>query len=324
MDKNLEGYVEKIIGSPEEYYDFEGMDIRIAVLKANDLYYTIGEARVELSYVEKGYYEDKGFDTDFVRSIHLKNAIQDLNRMYDIALQIPWFLYRIWNEERVFYSKDYIDKAYAKNIKRNTENWVFQAEELCKEKYVKRYLKLKKSSNHDEILKLINDFKNEYIFNENKEDTIRTLCNYIKHKGNIQPEEIKDNINFKFTINNEVTAAGKVVLVPQTWKVPKNFKLSSSWKAPKIVLNNEKEFSIDFIYNDNIDNFTDNFYGKDIIKRSFSIDKIYCECVNYLKSFKPIYDLYIVILGEYLYRFLPQTETKSSSSINLNELYQRK
>lgn len=323
MDKYLDSYAEKIIGSADEYYDIEGMDIRLAVAKANDLYYTIGEARVELSYVNKDYYETEGFNIDFVRYIHLKNAIQDLNRMYDIALQIPWFLYRIWTEDRIFNSKETDDKEKSKLIIRNSENWIFKAEEMCKERYVKRYLRLRKSSNHDELLKLLNGFTNKFIFNNSKDETIRSLCNYIKHKGNIQPEEIKSNIDFKVIINDKIKEADKLVLVPKSWKVPRNCNLSKSWKAPNIVFNNHKEFTIDLIYNDQKENFTENFYGKDIIKNVI-IDKVYSECISYLKHFKPIYNLYITILGEYLYRLMPQSETKSSSTINLNKLYQNK
>ncbi|NFG27350.1 hypothetical protein FC777_09460 [Clostridium botulinum] len=324
MDKDLESYVEKRIGSADEYYDFQGMDIRIAVLKANDLYYTIGEAKVELSYVEKEYYENSGFNTELVRYIHLKHAVQDLNRMYDIALQIPWFLYRIWTEEKIFSYREKKDKDKAKSIIRNTENWIFKSEELCKERYVKKYLELKKSSNHDKLLNLLYDFKNNFIYNKNKDETIRTLCNHIKHKGNIQPEELKGKTNFKFILNNEVKEADKIVLVPKTWKIPKKCNIYNSFKTPNIVFNNEKEFIIDLMYDDKKENFVDNFYGKDIIGKSFSIDKIYSECINYLKEFKPIYDLYIVILEEYLYRILPQAEIQNTSSINLNELYQKK
>ncbi|KIL06609.1 hypothetical protein SR42_15830 [Clostridium botulinum] len=317
MDKELLDYGIKLIGSPEEYCDFEGMDIRLAVMKANDLYYTISDARVELSYVDKEYYEMEGFDNDFVRYIHLKNAIQDLNRMYDISLQIPWFLYRIWTEERVF--KDKIDKAKAKNIIRNSENWVNNSEDICKDKYVKRYLKFKKTAIHNEILELLDSFTKEFIFNENKE-TIRSLCNYIKHKGNILPEEIKGKTNFKFSINNEAKEIDGVLLVPKNWKVPNIPNLSNLWKVPNIVFNNGKEFTIDFIYNSK----KENFYGSDLIKKSLSIDNVYSECINYLKAFKPIYDLYIIMLKEYICRFMREPEINNSSSINLNELYQKK
>lgn len=319
MDKELRDYGIKLIGSPEEYCDFEGMDVRLAVMKANDLYYTIGDARVELCYVEKEYYEVDGFDNDLVRYIHLKNAIQDLNRMYDISLQIPWFLYRIWTEERVFKPKDSFDKADAKKIIRNSENWVNNAEDICKDKYVKRYLNLRKTAIHNKISELLDSFTKEFRFNENKE-TIRSLCNYIKHKGNILPEEIKGKTKFKFTINNEAKETDEVLMVPKEWKVPNVPNLSNSWKAPNIVFKNGKEFTIDFIYN----NKKEIFYGSDLIKKSLSIDNVYNECINYLKAFKPIYDLYIAMLGEYACRIMREPEIRSSSSINLNEIYQKK
>lgn len=316
-------YNQPIFGNAEDYLEIEGKEIRLAIVKANDLYYTIGEARTELEYVKDEYYKDRNNGIDLVRYMHLKNAIQDLNRIYDIALQIPWFLYRIWTDYKVFrYKIENKDKNKAVNIIKNRDNWIAEVEDLCKGKYVKRYLNSTQSSKHKKLHKLLTEFEKEYITNENKE-TIRKLCNYIKHKGNIRPSELSKRTKLNIKFNGEKKENFKVKIIPRIDKMSDELK-QIIITQPKIDLYEmDGGLVVDVIYDENDTKSSNNFYGKDIIKTNLSFDYMYNECINYLKAFKPIYDLYMEIIDEYAIRIFPQATIKNTTDINMNEVYQR-
>ncbi len=315
-------YNQNIFGNAEDYLELEGKEVRLAIVKANDLYYTIAEAQMEMSYVEKGYYEGDGRGTDYARYMHLKNAIQDLNRIYDIALQIPWFLYRIWTDDKVFYKRENKDKNKAVNIIKNKDNWIAEAEDLCKGKYVKRYLNSTQFSKHKKLYKLLTEFEREYITNESKE-TIRKLCNYIKHKGNIRPSELSERTKINFIFNGEKKEDYKIQIIPIRETMSDDLKQIIT-REPKVELYEvDKGLVVDIIYDENVIKSPNNFYGKDIIRTNLSFDEIYIECINYLKSFKAIYDLYVEIINEYAIRIFPKPTIKNTTDINMNELYQR-
>lgn len=328
MLNELDGYSTSRIDSAEFYCDIKGMDVRLAVVKANDLYHTIMEAIVELKYVEMKYYKNNSYEVNFVRYIHLKNAIQDLNRIYDIALQIPWFLFRMWEKKNIFDEEQKergkqkvdgitFDRKKADRINRRNDNWVSDVEELCKYVYVRKYFNNNNISEGKELLKSLDKFYREFLNNKHKQFTVRTLCNYIKHKGNFQPVEL-DVIN-SLTVNLGYRIEQKGVLTLKG----KNCNIPNVNEAPEIEINNEDIFTINIKYSNNKDDFDSNFFGKDIIKKSYSIDTVYNECINYLNNFKPIYNLYFDILENYLYCIFPEPKAIKRISIDLNELYQK-
>lgn len=314
-------YNQHIFGSAEDYLEIEGKEVRLAIVKANDLYYTIAEAQMEINYVVREYYESDGKGADLARYMHLKNAIQDLNRIYDIALQIPWFLYRIWTDDKVFIREQDI-RNKANNIIKNKDNWIAEVEKLCKGRYVKRYLNSTNLDKHKKLYKLLTEFENEYINNEKKE-TIRDLCNYIKHKGNIRLSELREKTKLNIIVNGEKKEYYELQLIPRSDKMCDELKQIITIE-PKIKLYElDGGLVVDVIYDENDTKSPNNFYGKDIIKTNLSFDDMYNECVNYLKAFKPIYDLYMEVLSEYAYRCFPEPKIKNTTEINMNELYQR-
>lgn len=320
----LKDYAQKKYGSADEYWEIKGKEVRLAISKANDLYYTIGEARMELKYVNKEYYirdneEIDEFGIDFVRYIHLKNAIQDLNRIYDIALQIPWFLYRIWEEKSIFNTqKKTKDKQKANKISRKNDAWVSDAEELCKYSYVKEYFKRNSTDDGEDLLKLLDEFNKKFLINKDKPFTIRTLCNYIKHKGNIQPVELQEKINLSLKVNSEMVQSNIIEL-------PVNcLNISNLETIPVVEINRAENLIIDIKYNKNKEDSINNFWGKDILKKKYTLDDVYKECIDYLIEFKPIYDKYLDILNTYVVRIFIEPKKINNATINLNRLYQKK
>ena len=326
MEIEENGFNQNIFGSAEDYLEIEGKEVRLAIVKANDLYYTIAEAQMEINYVVREYYESDGKGADLARYMHLKNAIQDLNRIYDIALQIPWFLYRIWTDDKIFVhkqgKKNNNNNNKAINIIKNKGNWIAEVEKLCKGKYVKRYLNSTNLDKHKKLHELLTEFENEYINNE-KKVTIRDLCNYIKHKGNIRPSELIEKTKLNIIVNGEKKEHYELVFIPRRDEMCDELKQIITTE-PKIKLYEvDGGLVVDVIYDENDTKSPNNFYGKDIMKTNLSFNDMYKECVNYLKAFKPIYDLYMELLSEYAYRCFPEPKIKNTTEINMNELYQR-
>lgn len=254
--------------------------------------------------------------------MHLKNAIQDLNRAYDIALQIPWFLFRIWNEEKIFTGKNARNaKKDAKKISRNNEDWVSNAEKLCNYNYVKNYLKSTSVEKNKKLATMLKNFQQKHIINKNK-NTIRELCNYIKHKGNIQPKELSEKTKFKATLNG-TPLKGDIPFIIKKESMPDNIMKKIDVEPVAKFIDKENEFVVDIIYDKDNSKSENNFYGKDILKRNLSFDEMYIECISYLEDFKPIYDLYMEILEEYSWNFIPKPKIKNTAEIYMNELYQK-
>ena len=75
-------YNQPIFGNAEDYLEIEGKEIRLAIVKANYLYYTIGEARTELEYVKDEYYKDRNdyehfYNHDHMIPSHFENYIKE-------------------------------------------------------------------------------------------------------------------------------------------------------------------------------------------------------------------------------------------------------
>lgn len=183
--------------SPEYYFEIPGHDARIAIMKFIDARDTMGMADFSLSYV--GDEETTELEKNFVRTIHLRHAIEDLNSSFDLLLQIPWFYYRIWEDYNQSGNLREIRLKNKEEITRNTSNWVETAEKSCEKKKVTKYF----NSVQNILEQKIDDFWNTYIENMNKPFTVRSLCNSMKHNHALAFEELYEPYEFNINIDGQ-------------------------------------------------------------------------------------------------------------------------
>lgn len=201
-------YIEKLNG-PEHYWELEGYDVRLAVSKINDFYETFNDASLSILYANKDEHENSaGIELNLIRRIHTRHAIIDLNNSFDLLLQIPWFYYRMWQEFNTggtLYTPD--DKRYKNttDIIRNTEGWVYAVEQNCSYGKVIKFLNSALGRKHklEPFKKLIKQFNRDFIFNTNKDFTIRDLANRIKHNHSLKLKEFYSPMNFNVTVNGQ-------------------------------------------------------------------------------------------------------------------------
>lgn len=187
---------------PQEYYfEQNGYDCRIAIKKLHDARDTMGMAQLSLSYIDDT--ESKDLTKNFVKAIHLRHAIEDLNNSFDLLLQIPWMFFRAWS---CFNTGGSLRTGGLRNkaeIIRNTDDWVYIAEESCTYTKVQAYLQAESSP----LYQKIKDFNDAYISidTSGKTFTIRELCNTLKHRHALQFKELYEPYEFKLNINGEKT-----------------------------------------------------------------------------------------------------------------------
>lgn len=227
--------------SAEYYMDVPGNDGRIAIKKFNDARDTMAMARFALSYIENSPSDELG--KNFARVIHLRHAIEDLNNSFDLLLQIPWFYYRIWVK---FNRGALLRTGQLRNrneIIRNTQDWVLLAERECKMEKVITYLQSVSNPLEQEI----RDFSTDYIEEDSKPFTVRSLCNTLKHNHALSFEELYEPYEFNLNINGRVTnlrQAGIGVRFEQGIVEKDN----PSVKVGKVKYNYIDDLSIDFEY----------------------------------------------------------------------------
>ncbi|MBP1889887.1 hypothetical protein J2Z53_001470 [Clostridium moniliforme] len=304
MSFNYNLYAEKRIDDAECYIDIKGKDIRLAVQKMNNLYSLISIARISLEYSNKKCYSKNDENSNFVRYVHIKNAILNLNSIYDVSLQVIWFLYRVWNKYDILeFSCE--DRKKAKKIKRNGEFWIDNAENLCSYKYIIKYLKNSEIKEENELGDLLEEFKDKFLFNNKKKFTVRALCNFIKHKGDILVKELNKGTKLEIQSNIKIGRDVDILL-----------KCNND-EFPKIKIKKFESILVDIIYSNNAKS-EENFYGKDLIRRIYTLDEIILECNKYLENFYDIYDKNVKILSKHLIRNPFFRESKVGKSINVN------
>ena len=185
---------------PQEYY-FEqtGKDSRIAIKKFIDARDTMGMAKMSLSYIS-GEDSDE-WDKNFVKTIHLRHGIEDLNNSFDLLIQIPWMYYRIWE---CFNSGGSLRSGNFRNrieVVRNTDDWVYIAEQVCDIKKVQAYLDSTGNSLFGKIEAFVNQFVDEK--SSSKPYTVRSLCNTLKHRHALQFAELYEPYEFNVNIDNQ-------------------------------------------------------------------------------------------------------------------------
>ncbi len=301
--------------SPEYYFELPEHDCRIAIMKFHDAKDTMGMADLSLSYIKEEPTEDVG--RIFARTVYLRHAIEDLHSSFDLLMQIPWFFYRIWEhynpngdlrERRL---KNYND------IERNSDRWVYKAEQECRKNKVLKYL----HSTDNPMEQKINDFWEKYMENGNKPFTIHGLCNAIKHNHPLQFEELYTPYDFFININ------GKKVNLRENGVglvTSQRFHTSDETISGTIKYRYSNDLSVDYEYtNGDYFRFEDCNHSEDRIK----ISDVYKECCEFYDGlvdlFEDIYnDIYpqLLLFESFLGKDGKPNITKGSS-ISMNDYF---
>ncbi len=186
---------------PEYYYEQAGMDCRLAIKKFHDARDTMGMAQLALSYISEDNKDD--FEKNYVKSIHLRHAIEDLNNSFDLLLQIPWFYYRAWSEFNRGGSLRNNSLKNRADIVRNTDDWVYSAEQACSYNKLIAYL----ASESNTLESKYEGFWKSYVSVEESQKvfTVRSLCNTLKHNHALRFKELYEPYDFNININGKTT-----------------------------------------------------------------------------------------------------------------------
>ncbi|WP_156922551.1 hypothetical protein [Cohnella thermotolerans] len=124
----------------ELYMELQGFDVRLAIMKTRDFLQTLGDAQLSLTYADKREHEigDERL-LNIISRTHIRHALIDYNGCFDLLLQIPWFLFRLWK---------------VKGVRRNKRNWVIRAENVCNYEDVVNQLK---QFQEDNVKNFLND-----------------------------------------------------------------------------------------------------------------------------------------------------------------------
>ncbi|SMQ77480.1 hypothetical protein SAMN05444673_2808 [Bacillus sp. OV166] len=313
--------------SPEYYMETEGYDIRLAVLKMNDFLETLGDAYIGLTYANPEEHPNiNELELAFIRRIHLRHAVIDLNNCFDLLLQISWFFYRIWNEfnpggslyqpNRLNNGKDWSGNPIT--IIRNNDGWVETAEESCSLKKVLNYFSAQNDPALLNLIQTFESFKNTNIFNSSKSFTVRTIANQIKHKHSLKVKEI--NKPFDFNVD---TPQGKTNLRDNKMGLACTIPFFDE-AAPNTVVGNLKMEFKDDLYIDIEYNSGEKFRAKDYIKNEslYSLDEIHKELINYANDIIDLFEDVSKLIDAHL-EFNPLLESAKfkSTSLNLDKFF---
>lgn len=180
-------------GDVDLYMEHEGLDIRLSILKVRDFLQTIGDATISLTYANKELHdiEQEQLSNIIIRN-HLRHALIDYNGCFDLILQIPWFLFRLWED---------VPNYNGRKIKRNSNNWVEKAEKICDYNIVIKKLHKIEEYKVQQFLIKLKEFKKRYIDIKNDRISIRSIVNGMKHNRNIRIEEFRTPTLLKLNIN---------------------------------------------------------------------------------------------------------------------------
>lgn len=268
---------------PEYYWEYPNVDCRIAIMKFNDARDTMGMAALSLSYIDTEA-TDKT-EKNFVRTVHIRHAIEDLNSSFDLIMQIPWFYYRIWKEYNVGGALRERKLKNKSEICRNTDNWVFDAEESCEKKKVEKYL----NSVQNDLGHKIEEFWNQYIYNSTKTFTVRTLCNTMKHNHALSFEELYEPYDFTIEIDGQVKNLRKEKMGMRCHQdiLEQSETTSEAVKVGEVIYSYEKDLTVDIEYtNSDTFRFKDCTHNEDRLK----IEEVYKECCQYYDALIDLFE----------------------------------
>lgn len=273
------------LNAPEYYHEIPDVDSRIAIRKFLDARDTMGYARMSLSFIDDAQTDD--FEKNFIKAIHLRHAIVDLNNSFDLLLQIPWIFYRAWKEFNYGGSLRSRNYKNRNDIVRNTTDWVYKAERECSDRKLFIYL-----DNINNLLKKkIEDFQNQYIANRNKSFTIRSLCNTMKHNHILSFSELYQPYDFTVNINgvsSNLRDRNLGIRYEQQFYIKDN--PNEILGIVKTSFSNDLAIDIDYVNGDEF-RFIDCTHNTDMLK----IVDVFKECTVYYDAivdlFEEIYDI---------------------------------
>jgi hypothetical protein len=304
---------------PEYYMEIEGYEARLGVLKLNDLLKTLGEAALSLIYSDKNEQPniENKLELGFVRRFHIRHAIIDLNNSYDILLQVPWFFYRVWE----FFNSGgpyYEPKNRHKDIIRHRNNWVHRAEKACNYERLHTFL----SNHHDpklkELAREIECFQNKFIFNRNKEFTIRSITNHMKHNGALKIEELRQTWDFNLKLNGEI-----INLKDNNLELASTVRFNNTENGceglMKIQYTDDLYIDIEYLNGEK-------FFGKDYVieDRYYSFEELHQEGMDYYNNLVDLYEkLFQIVSTNLHYNPLLNIDgiRKSSDTVNLDKYF---
>ncbi len=294
---------------PEFYHEIPNFDSRIAIRKFLDALDTISMAAISLSYIDDNPCTD--FEKNFVKTIHLRHAIVDLNNSFDLLLQIPWMFYRAWSAFNTGGSLRSYSCYNKHDIVRNTDDWVNSAEKECSAKKLMKFL----NYINNPLEQKFNNFTNTYINKGlNKTFTVRTLCNTMKHNHALSFTELYKpyvfNINFQ---NKQVNLRDENVKICFDCK----FFEQSNPETPIGVIkaNYSKDLEIDIEYfNGDVFRYSDCTHQSD----RYDIIQVLNECIDYYDATVDLFEnIYNVIYPEI--PFCPVLATNGKPNIKIEK-----
>jgi hypothetical protein len=306
---------------PAEYYfEQNGYDCRIAIKKYHDARDTMGMAKFSLSYIEDTISED--LSKNFAKTIHLRHAIEDLNNSFDLLLQIPWMFYRAWCE---FNTNGALRAGQLKNrteIVRNTDDWVYLAEQACTYNKLQAFLQNRGNS----LYQNFKDFSDRYISLENSQKifTVRSLCNTLKHNHALQFDELYEAYDFNVKINGvETNLRKKGVGI----RFSQEFFEESKPEVPlgKVNYDYGTDLSIDIeFYQGDYFKYADSAVKSQLLK----IHDVYVECCQYYDALVDLFEeihkvIYpnVQLLPSFIGSNGKPNVKHNSNSVNLNKYF---
>lgn len=305
--------------SPEYYFEIPEFDARIAIKKLHDARDTMGMGKMSLSYIDTDETDD--ITKNFVRTIHLRHAIVDLNSSFDLLMQIPWFFYRIWKE---YNQNGSLVERKLKNrgeIVRNDSDWIAIAEASCEKKKVIKYFDTVQNS----LKQKIENFWNGYIENNTKPFTVRSLCNAMKHNHALAFEELYEPYEFKINIDGEIKNLRDEKMSVEFHQDIIDTTVSSHRKVGQVNYYYKDDLAVDIEYING-----DEFKFKDCTHEGerLKITDVYKECCNYYDAlvdlFEDIYnDIYpqISLLESFVGKDGKPNIQSSGDKIDLNKYF---
>lgn len=306
--------------NPEFYMEVQDHDVRLSVVKANDMIETLYDASISVTYADEAEYPDaEEMDKSLVRRIHTRHALLDLNNCFDLLLQVPWFHFRIWEPYNPGGSLRTNDRRTHNNITRNATDWVKEAEENCTYSKVLTYLEQRSDPDTVAFVAELKQFRSDYIFNQAKPFTVRTIANQMKHNHSLKLEEFHAPYDFNVEING-VKGNLKDNQLYMQMDVP--FHEESN---PSITLGTMKVEMKDDLYVDVLYTNGDEFYAKDYLKESsrYTLNGIYQELIDYGNALIDLYEKLLLVIEPNLEQnpFLPPAVKRTGKEINLDKYF---
>lgn len=300
--------------------EIQDHDVRLSVVKANDMLETLYDASISVTYADEMEYPDaEEIEKKLVRRIHTRHALLDLNNCFDLLLQVPWFHFRIWEQYNLGGSLRTNDRKKQNNITRNATDWVKKAEKDCSYVKVATYLDQLIDPNAVAFVAELKQFHSDYIFNQAKPFTVRTIANQMKHNHSLKLEEF--HVPYDFNVE---TNGVKGNLKDNQWYMQMDVPFYEE-SNPSVTLGTMKVEMKDDLYVDVFYANGDEFYAKDYLKESsrYKLNDIHQELIDYGNALIDLYEKLLLVIEPNLAQspFLPPAVKRIGKPINLDKYF---